>query len=42
MELANLAAHTHADFQPTSSLSGKVDLRYYVVAPDSEDEYIVA
>jgi hypothetical protein len=39
MELANPAAHTHADFQPASSLSGEVDSRYYVIEPDSEDEY---
>jgi hypothetical protein len=42
MELANPAGHTHADFQPASSLSGEVDSRYYVVEPDSEDEYVVA
>jgi hypothetical protein len=29
MELANPAAHTHADFQPASSLSGEVDSQYY-------------
>jgi hypothetical protein len=42
MELANPAAHTHADFQPASSLSGEVDSRYYVVEPESEDEYVGA